>query len=186
MKKLRGELIRQTIHFSGILFVILSYFVSFSSLLYILLVTMIISILFLPIKRKFNISFLDRFIRKEEKDKLFLKGTVFFLLGLIFVLLLTNSVEIFRVSALVLILGDSFSTIIGKTVGNKHLPYNKRKTFEGTFAFFIFAFIGASTQIPYFYALIISLFAAFVESLPIKIDDNLSIPVLVGVLLWFL
>ncbi len=186
MSELIHELRRQLIHFGGIIFVVMSYFIPYYLFLYILLACIFVSVVFLPVKRLLGIKFLDEWLRKEERDNLFLKGTAFFLIGITAVLIFTRSFEIFRVAVLVLVLGDASSTIAGKVFGTKRLPYNKNKTAEGTFAFFIFAFIGAITQLPYFIAIITALFGAFVESLPMKIDDNLTVPILVGVLLWLL
>ncbi|MFO7872267.1 MAG: hypothetical protein R6U26_01330 [Candidatus Undinarchaeales archaeon] len=186
MSELINELRRQLFHFGGLVFVVMSYFIPYYLFLYILIAGIFISFIFLPLKRFLGIKVLDDWLRKEERDNLFLKGIVFFLIGITSVLIFTRSFEIFRVAVLVLVLGDASSTIVGKVFGTKKLPYNGNKTAEGTFAFFIFAFIGAFTQLPYFMAIITALFGAFVESLPLKIDDNLTIPILVGVLLWLL
>lgn len=74
----------------------------------------------------------------------------------------------------VLAVGDCFSTLVGR-IGRTRLPYNKNKTLEGTLAFFLSAlpawyFIGI-------WAVPLAALAAFIESLQLPIDDNLSIPI---------
>jgi len=74
----------------------------------------------------------------------------------------------------ILAIGDGASTIIGMK-GKHKIPYNKEKTFEGTVAFFLFSlpayfFIGEAI-IP------LAIIAAVVESLPLRLDDNLTVPI---------
>ena len=75
---------------------------------------------------------------------------------------------------LVLALGDGMSTMVGR-IGKSRLPYNRKKTLEGTAAFFMgslaaFPFIG-ELAIP------LALIAAIVESMDLKLDDNLTVPI---------
>ncbi|MFA6907423.1 MAG: hypothetical protein WC263_01205, partial [Candidatus Micrarchaeia archaeon] len=76
-------------------------------------------------------------------------------------------------SLAILGIGDAASTIIGRRSRRK-LPYNARKTYGGTLAFFLVSapfavcFAGAS-------ALLVSAAAALAESAESKIDDNLII-----------
>jgi len=75
---------------------------------------------------------------------------------------------------IIMALGDGMSTLIGKT-GQIKLPYNRKKTLEGSIAFFAFSLFG------YFFVgpeiIPIALAAAFVESLDIPFDDNITVPV---------
>ncbi|MFH1307040.1 MAG: phosphatase PAP2 family protein [Candidatus Micrarchaeota archaeon] len=74
----------------------------------------------------------------------------------------------------ILTISDSVSTIIGRKYGKIPLPYNKKKSYAGSAAFFVSSlpvyFIGG---IP---ALGAAVVATVLESLPIKLDDNLTIP----------
>lgn len=101
-------------------------------------------------------------------------GAFWFVLGtLLMVLSLSNANEI-AASILTLALGDSAATIFG--IGSNHpLLYNRCKTMEGSFAFFIFSlpsyiFVGR-IGIP------LAFITAIIESLPAPFDDNLSIPI---------
>ncbi|MBU4124552.1 MAG: phosphatidate cytidylyltransferase, partial [Nanoarchaeota archaeon] len=77
--------------------------------------------------------------------------------------------------------GDSFSTLVGKLYGKHPLPINHKKTWEGSIAFFVMAF-----TILWFFdptkAIYVALITMVVEMLP-KLDDNLTIPLAVGILL---
>lgn len=74
----------------------------------------------------------------------------------------------------ILSISDGVSTIIGKKFGNHHLPYNKKKSVEGSLAFLASALL----IVPFggIFALLAAIFATIIESLPLPIDDNLTIP----------
>lgn len=91
------------------------------------------------------------------------------------------SQQIAMLSITVLALGDSFSTAAG-IFGKRKIFYNGKKTWEGTSAGFAAAFIGCFLINSYL-ALPAALFGMLAESLPLKIDDNLTIPILTGIAL---
>ncbi len=109
------------------------------------------------------------------------------LLAYILMLVFNKPYFMFASAVLVLAMGDSASTLVGVRFGRNKIPYNKHKSIEGAVAGFSFAFIGIFlAQVLIFavsplYAVIISVSASFigmlVESLPLPVDDNLSIPV---------
>lgn len=84
-------------------------------------------------------------------------------------------------SITVLALGDSFSTAVG-IFGKNKIFYNRKKTWEGTLAGFAAAFAGCFLISPTL-AFPAALVGMLVESLPLKIDDNLTIPMLTGIAL---
>lgn len=77
-------------------------------------------------------------------------------------------------SLLILGFGDAISTLVGR-VGKTALPYNKSKSVEGTLAFFI-----SSSLLSWFFigplALAVSAIAALAESISLRFDDNIMIP----------
>ncbi len=73
-------------------------------------------------------------------------------------------------------LADSFSTIVGVTIKSPKLFYNKGKSIAGSLAFFVVT-AAASYPLIGIYALYIAFVAALVESLPLWIDDNLSVSI---------
>lgn len=180
------EIKRQIFHIGGILFVLASYLLDYDKLLVLLLISIGISASYFKIKNLLKIQFFDRYTRVEEIKRRFLLGATTLLFSITLVLLLFRSIEIFRVSALVLILGDSFSTMIGKVWGKHKIPYNRKKSLEGCLAFLTFAFLGALTQLPFQTSFLISALGMFIESLPLKLDDNLTIPLAVGFVLWLI
>ncbi|MCX6769205.1 MAG: hypothetical protein NT051_00815, partial [Candidatus Micrarchaeota archaeon] len=77
-------------------------------------------------------------------------------------------------SLIILGVGDAASTFFGIR-GKRKLPYNRKKTVEGSCAFFIFSlpsalFAGAP-------AVLVAASAALAESLEARMDDNLIIAV---------
>ena len=79
----------------------------------------------------------------------------------------------------ILAFADSFATIIGKFYGRLQIPYNCKKSVEGSLAFFITALICAIFFLPLKTALIVSFVSCIIETLPFKFD-NISIPLGTG------
>ena len=101
-------------------------------------------------------------------------GALMFIIGAILVLSFSKSETTAVAILLIFAFGDGASTLVGR-LGHIRIPYNRQKTLEGTIAFILAAMIGSFPligimSIPYSIAL------SIVESLPIPIDDNLSIP----------
>ena len=87
--------------------------------------------------------------------------------------LLVNEAQI--ASALIILaMGDGMSTIIGSMHGTHRLFYNSKKTWEGVLAFAVFS--APALLFTGWLGLLAIVFAALVETLPLKIDDNLAIP----------
>lgn len=100
-------------------------------------------------------------------------GALTFFAGILISLCLIPQPGMALSAVFVLAVSDSAATFAG-TYGTHHLPYNRKKTIEGSCAFFISAlpvyFIGGPA------ALLMAALAAIIESLPIGLDDNLLIP----------
>lgn len=84
----------------------------------------------------------------------------------------------------VLTLGDGFATVFGKLFGRMVIPFNKPKKLEGTVVGLLFAMLGASIFVGPFAAIIVAPVAMLVECSPLLVNDNLSIPLVTGMLLW--
>ncbi|GJQ60263.1 MAG: hypothetical protein SCALA701_30640 [Candidatus Scalindua sp.] len=80
---------------------------------------------------------------------------------------------------------DSIATMVGRFYGRNRIPYNQRKSLEGTLAFFISATICTIFYFPLYTALAASFVSCIIESLPIK-ADNLTIPLGTGLFLTLL
>ena len=126
---------------------------------------------------------MDAFIAKEfERPKEFpMKGAISFYMGAFLAIALFPK-SIAMAAIIVLAISDSSSTIWGKFYGKHKIPFNKNKSFEGSIAFLIPAFIILSFFVNMTNAILISLVATFVEMLP-KLEDNITIPIAIGVLL---
>lgn len=105
----------------------------------------------------------------------------FFLGSLITLLVFSFDFGIACASIMVLAVGDSISTLFGKRFGRHHIPYNPEKSVEGTLAGMVSALAGASIIVPPHLAALGALGGMFAESLPLKIDDNLLVPLGAGV-----
>ncbi len=89
------------------------------------------------------------------------------------------------VTITILACADSMATIVGKFYGKIRIPYNHKKSLEGSVAFYITAFMCAVIYVPLKTALIVSLVSCIIESLPIEFD-NISIPLGTGLFLGLL
>jgi dolichol kinase len=90
----------------------------------------------------------------------------------------------------ILIISDTTSALIGRRFGRHRFL---AKSLEGSLAFFLSAIIViliapkiAHLPAEYGIGIIAAAIGAIVEALPIKIDDNLTIPLAVGFSLWWL
>jgi len=94
-----------------------------------------------------------------------------------------------------LAMGDPLSAIIGIRFGKHHIV--KHKSIEGSIAFFISCFfccfVVLLATFGYDYAgkilgvsFVLAFFASLFEMLPLKLDDNLTIPLFVSVFLWIM
>jgi len=119
--------------------------------------------------------------RKREREAFPLKGAIFFYTGVFFAVVAFPEVNAAAAIA-VLAIGDSISTMVGLKYGKHKLPINRKKSWEGSLAFLyssyavLLLFAGPIT------ALITAAIATIVEMLP-ELDDNLTIPIIVGFVL---
>jgi uncharacterized protein (TIGR00297 family) len=90
----------------------------------------------------------------------------------------------------ILAFGDGTATLVGRTVRSPALPWNTDKSVAGTIAFVVFGAAagvglawwtsGAWTTAP----IVAAIAAALVESIPVRLDDNVSVPFAAAVVLW--
>ena len=91
--------------------------------------------------------------------------------------------EISIISISVLCIYDSFATLIGSYFGKHKIFFNPRKSLEGTFFAFLITFFVIFAFFDLKIAFLSSFFAMLTEILPIRVDDNLTIPFVVGIVL---
>lgn len=126
--------------------------------------------------------FIDRFERADVREKFPGKGAVYYVIGMILPLLFFEESIAFT-CILITCLGDAGSTLVGKNFGTHRIPYNTRKTIEGSLACLVLSISAAATQVPPELAVIAGTTGTLVESLPLRVDDNLTIPLIVGITL---
>ena len=119
---------------------------------------------------------------------------------LLLILTFPSRLDIVAVAWAILAVGDGTATLVGhQATTNRRLPWNPDKSVAGTTAFIVFAGVAGVTLAwwvrpsvtplpPIAFTLLAPLAAAilagFVESIPVKLDDNLSVPATAAVVLW--
>jgi dolichol kinase len=119
----------------------------------------------------------------REKEKSTLMGSTYFLFAILLtILLFPKSIAI--ISILILILSDTAGALVGKAIGRVPIF---GKTLEGSLAFFITALfiVWLYPQLNRLWGSVAALGATVIEVLPIKLDDNLSIPLVAGAIMSF-
>jgi len=74
---------------------------------------------------------------------------------------------------------DTVAAAAGRKWGRTRLPFMPRKTYVGTISFFLAALPVMMMFLPPSKAIVLALVGAFLESLPFKDWDNLTIPIIV-------
>ncbi|WP_456481982.1 diacylglycerol/polyprenol kinase family protein [Methanopyrus sp.] len=179
------ELGRQLIHATfGLLFMLPLHVLGVYKFALLLLLGLIAGVLVsLALKRGFHIpvakELVDTFERPDEMHMPG-QGTLHFVTGLLLATVICPHTKVLDVTIIVLSVGDSASTIVGKAVGCTPIPYSPRKTVEGSLAGFITA---ALASLMWTGDAVVSVLAAgvgmLVESLPTP-NDNVTIPVAVS------
>jgi len=184
------EVKRQLVHMSGFFAVflwtispLLSFTILFSlCIAYIFSESLRMDGLFIfPVER------IVQYLGRKEELHLFVVNPLYLVIGIL-TPLLVFAPPISYVAVTVLVFGDSISTIVGLKLGRHYIPYNKTKSLEGSISGFIVASIMSSLFISPFFAIIAALSGMIIESLPIPVNDNISIPLSIGIILsvWML
>ncbi len=129
----------------------------------------------------FRKYFFGRVLREEEKPT-FMGSTYFIFSMLLSILLFPKAIAI--ASILILILSDTAAALIGKGIGRVKIF---GKTLEGSLAFLITSLliVWSYPHLGRFPGSLAALGATGVELLPTKINDNLSIPLVAGAIMFF-
>jgi dolichol kinase len=129
----------------------------------------------------FQKYFFGRVLREEEKQNL-MGSTYFLFSSLLTILLFPKPIAI--ASLLILILSDTAGALVGKWIGKVPIF---RKTLEGSMAFFLSSLliVWSYPQLNRFSGSLAALGATLIEVLPIKVDDNLTIPIVAGAIMLF-
>ena len=188
---LKNEIARKLIHIASAV-IPLSYIYIINDLIIMLCILSLFVVFsfFIEILRRDHFKYSKIFLRffgfmlrdNEKKDKL--TGATWVFLGALFTFILIPYP--FSILALLFLsVGDTFAAIIGIS-----FPYIKigNKTFSGFFAGFISSIlIGICFNLPVnIYILIFgALMASVIEIIPISVNDNITIPLFSGSMMYF-
>jgi uncharacterized protein (TIGR00297 family) len=98
------------------------------------------------------------------------------------IIVFRDRIEIAGAVWAILAFGDGFATLAGKAIRGPRLPWNADKTWSGFAAFVAFGFVGAEYAYRFLggrtpdIVLPALIVCAIVESLPLGIDDNFTVP----------
>ena len=183
---IKNEMLRKSIHICNSLFAYSLFIFDQRNFAIFIGALTIIIILFeiLRIKNsnlnRLFIRFFGRVTRDFEKSKL--TGATYVMIPS-FILVFFFDIYICIASILIMSYSDTAAAIIGKKYGSIEI-FNK--TLEGSLAFFIvglFIIVIIYPNISLFYSFIALIVATIVEVLPIKIDDNLSVPLVAALIM---
>ncbi len=175
----RFEIARQIIHIVlGLATVVLLYF-GIISKWFVLGIAIIIAVIFF-IRLKWELPIIDKIISKFERPRKrhHYEGPLAFFLGM-FAVLFVFEKNTALAGIMIMVLGDSASTIFGRLFGRIRIPWS-RKTIIGSVSGIVFGFLGALLFVPALHAIIASFVAMIVESFDkdlIDINDNILMPV---------
>ncbi|GAX59744.1 dolichol kinase [Candidatus Scalindua japonica] len=130
------------------------------------------------------LSFITKQCVRSSERRRFAFAPITLASGVVLSLLFFSPI-VASVTIAILACADSMATIVGKFYGTVRIPYNPKKSIEGTVAFFITAFICAFIYLPLKTALIVSLVSCIIESLPVEFD-NITVPLGAGMVLGLL
>lgn len=186
-----NELKRKSIHLSSVVIPLTYYFTDRKIMLNALALIFIVMVLIDIFRyrngfvKKFYNRFFKNILRVHEsvENKIFFTGGTYIVLAfLLCVLFFERNIAI--LSMLIIIFCDTAAALVGKLFG-KH--YIKSKTIEGSIAFFIVGMIlFFFTMMPdNSSGIMIGITAIFLttlfELIPLKIDDNIVIPMFFGI-----
>jgi len=141
-----------------------------------------------------------RLYRPVDEARGFPLGIVLYPLSvMLLILLFPFRLDIVAAAWGILAFGDGFATLVGQRVGGRQIPWNREKTIAGSIAFVVCGAAGASllalwtraavTPRPSIVFLTVAPFvaavvAALVETIPVRLDDNISVPMTAAAVLW--
>ena len=182
------EILRKMVHLATLIIPV-GYALTSEDTAIVFLVPFFIALLVVDLLRHFHSGlaslfrkyFLGRVLREEE-NATFMGSTYFLFSAILTILLFPKSIAI--VSLLFLILSDTAAALVGKRIGRISLF---GKTLEGSVAFCL-----TSLLIVWIYpnlnllsGFLGALGATIAEVLPIGVDDNLTIPLVAGTIMFF-
>lgn len=194
MKSLLTEGIRKCIHLLAIplvVFYLIANYYFGEEIALLGLTSFLIALLmfeFARLERAFTLPLVvESILRKREKNNI--TGSIYFVLAAIIALAIFD-VDIAVAALLMATLGDFVAAILGKYFGKKKIY--KTKTYVGTTSCLI---VNAAVGLfflgdIFFIGLVMAVVATAIETISVKVDDNLTVPIFTGfvgqILLYFI
>jgi len=138
--------------------------------------------------------------RPDDVRRGFPIGILFYPIAvLLLILVFRKRLDIAAAAWAILAVGDGAATLAGRRFGRNRIAWNRDKTWEGTLAFvlagsaaavFLCWFtqpnVATPASLTYVFVapILATIAAALVESIPVRLDDNLSVPFAAGITLW--
>ncbi|MBX2990585.1 MAG: dolichol kinase [Bacteroidetes bacterium] len=191
------ELVRKTIHLCSLSIPVVYYFITKSTALSILLpLTLLFGLsdlarVYHPPTRELYHKLFGWLLRKHELDdgERNLNGATYVLIAACLFIWIFPKV-VFITAFSILIISDTLAALVGRKFGKRRFL---NKSLEGAAAFFLSALVVVALTpkvdggwMEYLIGGIAALAGAVVESWLTKFDDNLSIPLVVGAVMWAL
>lgn len=183
----KAEILRQLLHILfGSAFIAMVAFFGVNPTLNVLVACFAAgAIISLLIKNGKKVPFFSKFVKvagRGAETSFPGQGALTFFLGAIILMGLFSEQKIVLGALIVLVYGDGFSTLAGKSFGKTRLPNNK--TLEGSAA----GVIVSAALLANFFTLPVAIITAIVGMLAelLPIDDNLTIPIASAAALTFL
>lgn len=193
----KNEVIRKLIHLNSLSIPIIYYYID-KKLALSILTPLTLAFLIVDVVRYYNpqvaewfYKFFGFLLRNKEKDekKKRLNGATNVLISALLGILVFPKL-IFVTAFSILIISDIASALIGRKLGRRKFF---AKSLEGAAAFFISAVIVVmftpkveNLYWEYLIGIIAAFFGTIAESMSFGIDDNISIPITVGTIMWIL
>lgn len=185
MKRIKNEILRKSLHVFGVtIWLVYSYLGYEYTFIYValcLLVSFIFEIIRLKKYSLYPFKKVTKTLSRENEKFAFAAHTYFFASATIIAYLLKDIMAI--VAIMVFISSDAVAAIIGITIGRHKNPINKKKTIEGTIAGVIVAVIVTNIFLETVYALATAITFLVIDSIDIRISDNFTLPLFMGIAL---
>lgn len=178
------------VHLSGIVFVIFAQFIGKEmTVIYLSMIALFFFIYSWYVRTqekklenflsKFESKFRDFTLKFERKHVNPFSGAMFFYIGCMLAFVFFPF-SIASAACAMLAVGDALSTLVGENLGKRKIG---SKTFEGSVACFLGSVAAGIFFVSPFLTVIGALTASFAELIP-KVDDNLTIPILAGLVMF--
>ena len=183
-----GELARKVVHYNASLIPIIYYFFVDRKIALIVLGVCSASIILAevlrmrnPLSKNLYMKIFGWMTRSHEHNKHFTGASYVFVGSFLTILLFPKEIAV--IVLLFLSVGDPTACLVGLSIGKVKIWHDK--TLEGSLAFIIAGFL-VTFWIPgiALWVKVIGAFVAcFVELIPWKVDDNITIPLITGIIL---